>query len=482
MTGAQAGQGQTPSLIQGGMGVAVSGWRLARAVSRSGQLGVVSGTAIGVVLARRLQDGDPGGHLRRALGRFPDRALGEAVLERYLRPGGRGPGAPYRAVPVPRWRSTRQFLELTVAASFVEVFLAKEDHDGQVGINLLEKIQVPTLPALYGAMLAGVDWVLMGAGIPDHIPAALAALAEHRPTTLPLTVAGATSSDDYRMHFDPRSITTAEPAPMRRPGFLAIVSSHVLASHLARSETGRPDGFIVESPTAGGHNAPPRGRLILDDAGEPVYGPRDAVDLEQLRALGLPFWLAGGYSSPARLREAHEQGAAGIQVGSAFALCEESGLEDELKRRAREQLLSGGLRVRTDPLASPTGFPFKVAPLAGTAGDPSAAARRRRRCDLGYLSVPYRRDDGRLGYRCAAEPEEDYVAKGGDPAATEGRLCLCNGLVAAAGMPQERAGVGPESPLLTLGDEVRDVLRVLSPGARPYRAADVVDYLLAAPL
>ena len=33
-----------PTIIQGGMGVAVSNWRLARAVARAGQLGVVYGT------------------------------------------------------------------------------------------------------------------------------------------------------------------------------------------------------------------------------------------------------------------------------------------------------------------------------------------------------------------------------------------------------------------------------------------------------
>jgi len=60
-----------PRLIQGGMGVGVSSWRLARAVASRGHLGVVSGTAIDAVFVRRLQDGDPGGHLRRAMARFP---------------------------------------------------------------------------------------------------------------------------------------------------------------------------------------------------------------------------------------------------------------------------------------------------------------------------------------------------------------------------------------------------------------------------
>jgi len=50
-----------PAIIQGGMGVAVSGWRLAKAVSSLGQLGVVSGTALDIVLVRRLQQGDPEG-------------------------------------------------------------------------------------------------------------------------------------------------------------------------------------------------------------------------------------------------------------------------------------------------------------------------------------------------------------------------------------------------------------------------------------
>ncbi len=475
VTGARA----LPSVIQGGMGVAVSGWRLARAVSLTGQLGVVSGTAVAVVLARRLQDGDPGGHLRRALEHFPDGAVAGRVLERYFQPAGHPPGTRYRAVPVPRWRPGRPFLELTVVAGFAEVFLAKEGHDGTIGINLLEKIQMPTLPVLYGAMLAGVDYVLMGAGIPEHLPPTITSLAHHRSTSLPLTVTGAGPGDDYRMSFHPREVVAADVPELAPPRFLAIVSSHVLAAHLARSETGRPWGFVVEHPTAGGHNAPPRGRLTLDDAGEPVYGPRDEVDLAQMRALGLPFWLAGGYASPAKLREAQAQGACGVQVGSAFALCEESGLDPGLKRQAREQLLAGTLPIRTDRLASPTGYPFKVASMPGTAGDPTARAARRRRCDLGYLTTPVRRENGTVGYRCPAEPEDDYVAKGGDPAATAGRLCLCNGLMAAAGMPQTRPDLGTEPPLLTLGDGTRDALRALAPDGGSYHAEDVILHLLA---
>jgi len=56
-----------PLIIQGGMGAGVSNWHLARSVSKLSQLGVVSGTALDVILARRLQQGDPDGDIRRAL-------------------------------------------------------------------------------------------------------------------------------------------------------------------------------------------------------------------------------------------------------------------------------------------------------------------------------------------------------------------------------------------------------------------------------
>jgi NAD(P)H-dependent flavin oxidoreductase YrpB (nitropropane dioxygenase family) len=266
--------------------------------------------------------------------------------------------------------------------------------------------------------------------------------------------------------------------PLARPRFLAIVSSHLLATHLARSEDGRPDGFVIEAAIAGGHNAPPRGRLQLNADGEPIYGPRDDVDLAKMRELGLPFWLAGGYADPDNMRQALERGASGVQVGTAFALCEESGLDPALRGSARAAAAAHALSVRTDPLASPTGYPFKVVPLPGTAADPAVARARTRRCDLRYLTVPFERADGRIGYRCPAEPVEDYVAKGGDPGETEGRLCLCNGLMAAAGMPQRRAAEGTEPPLLTLGDDVHRVLAALSPDGRPYHAEDVVRHVL----
>ncbi|MFB4307154.1 nitronate monooxygenase [Actinomadura sp. GTD37] len=467
----------TPRIVQGGMGAGVSGWRLASAVARTGQLGVVSGVALDALLARGLQAGDEGGHLRRALAHLPLPGVAERVLERYFVPGGIEPGERFRPVPKLGLRPNRTRDELTVAGNFAEVWLAKQGHGGPVGINYLEKIQLATPAAAYGAMLAGVDYVLMGAGIPTEIPALLDSLAAGWPGRVTITVAGAEEGREFS--FDPASLAgpgTQAEAP--RPRFLAIVSSSVLAMYLHRSPATRPDGFVLESAVAGGHSAPPRGRLRLDDGGEPVYGQRDRIDPAKVAVLGLPFWVAGGRARPGTVAEARAAGAAGIQAGSVFALCRESGLEPGMRKELVQRALDGTLRVRNDPRASPTGFPFKVAALPGTLSEPDVYAERPRLCDLSYLRTPYLKENGTVGYRCPAEPVDAYVRKGGTAAETAGRRCLCNALVANIGHGQHRPEGYVEPPLLTLGQDLGFLPDLVRATGGDYSAADAIDYLL----
>jgi nitronate monooxygenase len=465
-----------PVIIQGGMGVAVSSWTLANAVARLGQLGVVSGTALDVVLVRRLMLGDPGGHLRRALSHFPDREVAHAILADYFSDGGLSAGDAFRLLQMPSLNTASGRLALMVAAGFVEVFLAKEGHSGLVGINFLEKIQIPIPATLYGAMLAGVDFVLVGAGIPREIPGVIDRLAEHMSVAPHLHVQGATSDDDFRIAFDPCQIDVPHGTPLKRPDFLAIIASATLALTLARKANGRVDGFIIEGPVAGGHNAPPRGSAERNERGEPIYGIKDEVDLEKVRDIGLPFWLAGGYGTAGRLRDALALGAAGVQVGTAFALCRESGIAPEIKAQIIALVRGGKADVLTDPIASPTGFPFKVVQLDGSLASAAVYDARERRCDLGYLREPYRLPDGALGYRCSAEPVESFTAKGGQRATSDGRLCLCNGLLATVGLGQRRAN-GIEAPLVTAGDDLRTLERLFRRGDS-IGAADVIDALL----
>lgn len=458
------------------MGVAVSNWRLANAVSRLGELGVVSGTALASVLARRLQAGDADGTMRRALSHFPIPSVVERILARYHVPGGKAADAAHASTPMPSLQAGPALTELTVAANFVEVFLAKLGHNGVVGINLLEKIQLPTLASLYGAMLAKVDYVLMGAGIPRQIPGLLDRLANGETAEQKIDVAGASPDESHAVRFDPAAFFGGAAPQLSRPLFLAIVASATLAMTLARKSTGEVNGFIVESEVAGGHNAPPRGPMQLSARGEPVYGPRDVPELAKIAALGLPFWLAGSRARPERLADALQQGATGIQVGTAFAFCDESGIDPGYKKRMIQASRAGTARVFTDPLASPTGFPFKVAEVAGTISEASTYEARTRVCDLGYLRQPYQRPDGNIGYRCAAEPGEDYLRKGGDAADLEGRKCLCNGLMSTVGLGQMRDGV-EEPAVVTVGDEVADLARLARPGEDRYAAEDVIRYL-----
>jgi len=469
-----------PVIIQGGMGAGVSSWRLAQAVSQLGQLGVVSGTAVDHILARRLQDGDPGGHMRRGLDRFPFRKMAERIWQTYYIPGGKTENESYKSLPKHSKDSPRELIELRVVANFVEVSLAREGHDNPVGINYLEKIQIPHLPSLYGAMLAGVEYVLMGAGIPLKIPGVLDRLANHEPASYDLQVTGAQDGDDTTINFVPRDFTEGEPPPLLRPNFLPIVASNTLAATLLKKANGRIDGFVVEGPTAGGHNAPPRGKLQLNEGGEPIYGERDKVDLEKMRELGLPFWLAGGYGTAEKLRGALAAGATGVQVGTAFAFCAESGLRDDYKQALLKKAVSGEAVVFTDPLASPTGYPFKVAQLEGTVSEREVYLARPRICDIGYLREAYRTAAGTIDYRCAGEPVTVYLSKGGKEENTVGRKCLCNALLANIGHPQVRCGKDVERGLVTSGDDLSGIPSFLPPNRPVYSAADVIAKLLDA--
>ena len=156
----------------------------------------------------------------------------------------------------------------------------------------------------------------------------------------------------------------------------------------------------------------------------------------------------------------------------------ESGLETSLRHRLVAKALAGEAKVFTDPKASPTGFPFKVAELEGTLSDEAVYRQRKRICDLGFLREVYRKPDGTVGYRCAAEPEKAYLAKSGRPEDMVGRKCLCNALVANVGMPQLLPDGSHELPLVTLGDDVAGLARFCPAGQLDYTAADVVRTLL----
>ena len=466
-----------PVIIQGGMGIGVSSVQMARAVANMGQLGVVSGTAIDSTFARRLQDGDPEGQIRAALAKFPDQECVEEILKRYFITGGKKENVSYIDIPKLTINPTPFASKMLVVASFVEVTEAKTGTTGAIGINFLEKIQLATPASVYGAILADVDYILMGAGIPADIPQLITGLLTGNPVQFRIKVEGAEES--HFLSFDPAIIKGVDLTQLRRPKFLAIISSHILANYLARDETTRPDGFVVEGPTAGGHNAPPRSKDSIGVDGQVTLTEKDLADFEKMKTIGLPFWLAGGYATPLKVKEAIELGAAGVQVGSLFALSQESGITDELRNEVLTSLAQGTLEIRTEPKTSSTGFPFKVAGVKGTASDPEVYEARNRQCDLGYLRVPYLRPNNTIGYRCSGEPIKTFEFKGGTAEEAHNVKCLCNALMTNIGLGQVRWGTYHEPALLTLGSDLSGTQELMTKYPGSWTSANVVDYLLS---
>ena len=499
------------------MGIRVSSWELAREVSRQGELGVVSGTGMDTVFIRTLQLGDASGYLRRALATFPDQDMVARITDKYFVEGGKAVDKPFRSLPMWTVAPSQHLQEVTVLANYCEVWLAKHNDDGSpiekgiVGINRLTKVQLPTLYSLYGAILADVDYVIMGAGIPLQIPAALDNLSEGKDALFPVDVES--SEEKFVTKLSPVEFWSNAGKPdlvtmqLKRPAFIPIVSSVVLAQSMLKKTSGKGptkgiDGFVVELPTAGGHNAPPRGfkydpaakshALALNSNGEPIYGEKDEVALEKFKkaAKGLPFWLAGSFAHSEKVKEVVELGGAGVQVGTMFALAKESGLDPTIRDSVLKSLAEHDMDVFTDPAASPTGYPFKVLEIERTLSNPEVYQNRHRHCSLGYLRQAYiDKQTGKLGYKCPAEPLKDYVKKGGEADATLGRKCLCNALMANVGLPQTRTiketdahknDLYTEEPLITIGDEVNECKRFLRQddnGKWGYEAKDVVQYL-----
>lgn len=435
-------QREQPALIQAGMGVHISSARLARATARLGAMGVVSGAGLRHIVVEDIRAGDPDA-LRFARA-FPFPRYVEELLA--YAPGGSRHDKP---VPMDTPDPKRAALprRLSVIGAYVEVMRAKEGHRGVVGVNVMWKCALTVLPTIYGAMLAGADALLCGAGVPME----LADIVERLRRGEDLQYESLTGTGT-RVRLD-----VAEDAPssylqsMPPPALIPILSNYPFCKRLTdnwqQRHGVRPGAFVLENHQAGGHNAPPRDKSS--------FGAQDDLDsyFEKVLSLGVPVYVAGAFprgGSRDDLRMWQARGACGIQVGSRFALCAESGMRSDLREQVIAHIRAGTLVVSTDLRLSPTGYPFKVASLPGTLSDPELRAQRTRLCSLGYLLQSHLEtgEDGvvRETYLCPAMPTAQYARRGGDPAQTEGRICLCNALLSTAGY-----GPPDELPLITLG-------------------------------
>ena len=466
------------AITVGGMGAEISSLDLVVAVANhpSGRMsGNLSSVALADVYARRLQLGDKDGAIKRAFAAFSEkvpalRADVDRLYTAYHIPGGKAPEAPFKAVPLGGMQPPRDVQILTIAATFAHVWRAKQGAPGRpIGINFLRKIEHGLIFGLYGAVLAEVDWVVMGAGDPSAIPALLTKLARHEPVELPIHVA-TVPLGQYKVALNPRELVGGDLPAMRRPLFFAILSSHLQAQGLAANPATKPDGFVMEAPIAGGHNAPPQ-KKVKDERGYYIYGPEDEADIDAVAALGLPFWVAGGRGKPAKL-ETNDGPLRGRQIGTLFALSAESGMAPEIRKKVLTMIWQQKLEVVNDGAASPSSYPFKVALMPGTVADPAVYGERERICNIGHLRG-WRPKNGVVIGACPADEEDRYTGSGGAAWRMKGAMCLCNGLLATCGLGQPG-----EAPLVTLGDiaPVRELQRHLR--RMEYTAAEAASWLI----
>jgi NAD(P)H-dependent flavin oxidoreductase YrpB (nitropropane dioxygenase family) len=445
---------EMPRLIQAGMGIHVSSALLANETARLGALGVVSGAALRHIFLEDVRAGD---ELSIELAKkFPVASYIEEALA--FAPGGAKHKQPVpvdTVIPKLCARPRR----LSAIAAFVEVLRAKRGHRGQVGINVMWKATLTALPSIYGAMLAGVDVLLCGAGVPMELPDIVAKIrAGTDMEYLPLTGTGT----HVRLEIA-QDETAAFLQAMPEPKMIPIISNYAFSKRIvdvwSKEYSGaRPAAIVLENHKAGGHNAPPRNKESFTE--------QDDLEsyFDKVVKLGVPVYVAGAFEHGGT-REDFEywtgRGAYGLQVGSRFALCTESGMREDL----RAKIIGNGARheveVSTSPLMSPTGYPLKVAQVEDTISEPEVYAARKRICDKKYLLRSHFQEqpDGttKETYICSAMPPEEYVRLGGDIADTPDKACLCNGLLSTAGYYND-----VEPAVVTLGASGKHVTEHIS--------------------
>lgn len=448
-----------PRLIQAGMGVRISSARLANVTSRLGALGVVSSVGLRHIVIEEIRSGDR--NLIEIAKTFPVQRYVEELLA--YAPGGEKHRGPIPMdLPGPKGELPKR---LSAICTYVEVKRAKQGHNGKVGVNVMWKCSLTVLPAIYGAMLAGADALLCGAGVPMELPDIVRRMREgvdleYLPLNGTSTHVRLAISEDGTADFLSR---------VKVPKLIPILSNFAFPKRMVdiwQREYGgmRPDAFVLENHEAGGHNAPPRNKVS--------FGEQDDLEtyFEKVRDLGVPVYVAGDGCTREQFVNWVDRGAYGIQVGSRFALCRESGMRDDLRETVIARNAAKKTEVATSNRLSPTGYPFKHAHVPGTLSDQDVYESRKRICNKGYLLQSHftPQEDGtqKETYICPAMPEKQFAKLGGSACDLKDRVCLCNALFATAGF-----GDPAEAALITLG-------RVGATVTQLYSAREILEDLL----
>lgn len=334
-------------IIQGGMGVGVSLFPLAGAVAREGGIGIVSSACLDRLVSRR---------------------TGKKVN--------------------------------SYEAAFDEVSMAKAG-GGFAGINIMCALARDYNDSVKGALDAGADVIISGAGLPLTLPA----VQNPKDTALIPIVSSARALEIICKKWE-------------KLGY-------------------RPDAVVLEGPLAGGH----------------LGFKMDQIDIESNRLENLlppvkdmakkygdfPVIVAGGIYTYEDIASFMKAGASGVQMGTRFLATEESSASPDYKRSVVDAQ-DEDIIVAFDP-GSPCGLPFRI--IKQSPMYVSALSRKRTpKCDKGY--VLQKDNEGKFSV-CPAKVSNEH------------HFCICNGLLSSASYNADT-----EEPLYTVGTNASRVDKIMS--------------------
>jgi nitronate monooxygenase len=288
----------------------------------------------------------------------------------------------------------------TYDAVYEEVSLAKAA-GGFAGINIMVALQRDYEASVRGAIDAGADAIISGAGLPLSLP------------------------------------------QIQKPGdtaLIPIVSSARALDLICRRwerQGQRPDAVVLEGPLAGGHLGFRMDQVDLPE--NTLEALLSSVKESAIAHGDIPLIVAGGIYTNEDIRRFLAMGADGVQMGTRFLATEESSATAAYKQAVVEAT-EEDILVANDP-GSPCGLPFRV--IKQSPMYLSALARRRKpKCDKGYVLL---KDEKGNFTRCLAKESNFH------------HFCICNGLLSSAGYNPDQ-----EEPIYTVGSTAARVDRILS--------------------
>jgi nitronate monooxygenase len=332
-------------IIQGGMGIGVSLAPLASAVAKEGGIGIISSAALDRLVSKR------------------------------------------------KGRKVNSY-----EAAYEEVSLSKSS-GGFTGINIMIALGRDYEASVKGALDAGADFIISGAGLPLGLPA----IQPPKDTALIPIISSARAFDLICKKWE-------------RLGY-------------------RPDAVVLEGPLAGGH----LGFKIdqIDHESNKLENLLPPVMGVAMKYGGIPVIVAGGIYTHADIIEFMKMGASGVQVGTRFLATEESSASPVYKQAVLD-VRQEDIVIATDP-GSPCGFPFRV--IRQSPMYQSAMRRLREpKCNRGYVLL--KDAEGKFS-RCPAK------------ASNEHHFCICNGLLSSAGYNPDE-----EESLFTVGTNAYRVNKI----------------------